>query len=230
VTYQSIVVETARRLRQTGLCVSSLGNVSVRDQSTIWITPTTTLPWDLVESQLVAVDRSGQQLTSGAPSRELPLHLEIYRRFPAVEAIVHTHSPWATAWSYMGLALTGGTEEMAYHALDTIPCATPASPGSSALANAACVALKVAPIVLLRQHGVLGVGTSAVEAFERCAIAEQQAHIQWLLRLADAEPQNVGWRTGPMPGITSPVHERGGRGSARKYASDELLTIDQGDK
>jgi L-fuculose-phosphate aldolase len=178
------VVQTAKRMRLTGLCVSSLGNVSVRDRDTIWITPTETLAWDLSESDLVALDLSGRQLTPGVPSRELPLHRAIYRLFPEVAAVVHTHSPWATAWSYLRRPLTGDTEEMAYHRIDSIPCAEPALAGSDALADAACAALENAPVALLSQHGVIGVGARAEEAFERCAVAEQQAHIRWLRRLA----------------------------------------------
>jgi L-fuculose-phosphate aldolase len=131
------------------------------------------------------VNLDGRRLSPGEPSRELLLHLEIYSRFPDVCAIVHTHSPWATAWSHLHAALPGGTEEMSYHDIDAIPCARAQAAGSQALADSACRELERTPVALLGGHGVVAVGRSATEAFELCALAEQQAQVRWLLRLGD---------------------------------------------
>jgi L-fuculose-phosphate aldolase len=183
---RSAVVDTAREVHRGGLTVGSLGNVSIRAGSRIFITPTRVAAADLSPGKVVVVGLDGRQETNGAPSRELPLHLEVYRRDPSLRAIVHTHSPWATAWSHLEAGIPGPTEELGYHGLRGIPCARWAPAGSRALARHAAEAVEEAPVVLLARHGVVGVGTSAREALERCALAEHQAHVQWLLRLASA--------------------------------------------
>jgi L-fuculose-phosphate aldolase len=181
----SEVVETVHRLRLTGLRVSSLGEVSVRHGRQIWITPASATAWKLRASDVAAVELSGVTLSGGSPSSELPLHLEIYKRLPETGAVVHIRSPWATAWSYLGLPLPSQTEELAYHALGSIRCARRATPGTHALASAACDALSLSPVAFLHSHGVVAIGESPTKAFELCALVEQQAQVQWLIRLSD---------------------------------------------
>jgi L-fuculose-phosphate aldolase len=181
------VVHAARAMRRAGLTVGSLGNVSIRTGARICVTPTRVLAADLSPEEVVVVDLEGRQETGGAPSGELPLHLEVYRRNPSLRAVVHTHSPWATAWSHLQAGIPGPTQELSYYRLGLIPCAQWAPAGSGALARRAADALEEAPVILLARHGVVGVGGSAGEALERCALAEHQAQIQWLLRLAPAD-------------------------------------------
>ena len=84
------------------------------------------------------------------------------------------------------MALDLSTEELRYHDLARIPC-TPTEPaGSAALATAAAAALAEAPVTLLGGHGVIAMGRDTAEAFELCALAEQQAQLHWLLRLEGA--------------------------------------------
>ena len=198
---RKVVIQTAERIRLTGLCVSSLGNVSVRGVSLLWITPTRRLTWGLREEDVVVVqfDRADTACAAHKPSRELPLHLAIYNEFPAAAAVVHTHSPWATAWSHLGIPLPGGTEELTYHGIDSIPCSPLHPAGSEALANAACKELATANVALLQAHGVVAMASSATDALELCALAEQQAHIQWLLRLDSTQkPARVAGLVPPV--------------------------------
>jgi ribulose-5-phosphate 4-epimerase/fuculose-1-phosphate aldolase len=97
-----------------GLAIRQAGHGAV------WITVGGLNPDDVV---FVQSDSTAQPPASA--SSELPLHLEIHARRRSVRAVVHTHSPWATAWSHLGLDLGGTTEELAYHGLDRIPCCTP---------------------------------------------------------------------------------------------------------
>jgi L-fuculose-phosphate aldolase len=179
----SAVVHAAEDMRRLGLTVSSLGNVSLRVEDRIWITPTRVLADDLEPADLVALDLEGRALSPGTPSREVQMHLALYRRDPAVAAIIHTHSPWATAWSHRSRDLDVPTEELRYHGIRRIPCAAWAPAGSARLASTAAAALHDSPVALLARHGVVALGPSLSDAIELAAVAEQQAHIQWLLRL-----------------------------------------------
>jgi L-fuculose-phosphate aldolase len=130
----------------------------------------------------VVLDVDGLRLGGGTPSRELPMHLEIYRRFPATAAIVHAHSPWAVAWSYTHRDLAHPTEELRYHGFGRITCAPEAEAGSAALARAAAEALASTPVALLGAHGSVARAASTGDALELCALAEHQAQVEWLLR------------------------------------------------
>jgi L-fuculose-phosphate aldolase len=127
---------------------------------------------------------NGGRVCDGTPSRELPLHLGLYRAFPEIGAVVHTHSPWATAWSYLCEGLDLETEELEYHRISRIPCTPSARAGSSSLADRAIEALQDAPIALLGRHGVVAMGRDVDAAMCLAQIAEQQAQIQWLMRLS----------------------------------------------
>jgi L-fuculose-phosphate aldolase len=190
-TPAACVIAGARALRASGLTVSSLGNVSMRVGERIWITPSRVFADDLTEDAVVVVGIDGTQSGHGLPSRELPMHLEIYRRYPTTAAVVHAHSPWAVAWSYTYSDLVRQTEELRYHGLARIVCAPEADSGTLALARAAAAALGQTPVALLGGHGVITRAGSIRDALELCALAEQQAQIEWLLRGSDARADGL---------------------------------------
>src|SRR5919202_1033310 len=91
------VAAASRRLAQEGLVVGTSGNLSARGDDHVAITPTGAELGSLEAGQVSVVDLEGQ-VTWGdlAPTSELGLHLGVYRRYDA-GAVVHTHSPMATA-------------------------------------------------------------------------------------------------------------------------------------
>ncbi|UPY39077.1 class II aldolase/adducin family protein [Sediminicoccus sp. KRV36] len=159
------LIETARRLDALGFMPSKSGNVSQRLGGGFRITPSG-LPYAaLTGDALVDVALDGTVLAGERrPSSEWRLHAEIYAARPEVQAIVHTHSPRATALScarrglppfhYM-IALAGG---------DDIRCSAYATFGTQALAEAAVVALAGRRACLLANHGVVALGTTLAAA------------------------------------------------------------------
>ena len=146
------VVATARAMAAEGLVKGSEGNVSVRDGELLHITPAL-LPYEEMETaDLVTLDMDGRVVTGDRePSSERAVHLAIYAARPDVHAIVHTHSPAATARS----APTGGP-----------PMAEYAEPGTRELADRTARALAQGDAVLMERHGVVAVGASLAEALE----------------------------------------------------------------
>jgi L-fuculose-phosphate aldolase len=165
-----------------GLVVSTAGNVSVRCAGGLLITPTRRHPDDLAPADLipVALDRRGAHRCVGDPSLEWRLHAAIYRARPDVGAVVHTHSPHATARSFDRAPLLVETEERTYFDLERIDVADPAPAGSEELARAAVRALGSRPAALLARHGVVGVGQDPRDALDMCCLVEQQALIAGL--------------------------------------------------
>ena len=138
-----------------GLSQGTSGNVSVRVPEGFLITPSG-VPYDrITPAMMVQVDLQGGWQGAWKPSSEWRMHADIYRFKPQAGAIVHTHSPHATAFStlrqdipafhYM-VAMAGGT---------TLRCASYATFGSQELSNAMLVALEERKACLLANHGMI---------------------------------------------------------------------------
>lgn len=175
------VVACAQEMASRGLVVGSVGNVSVRSGDRVLITPSR-LPYARMRRKdLVAVSLDGEvRGKSLPPSRELPLHLAVYRRRPDVGALVHTHSPHAVAWSFRGEPLPP-TEESAYYGIGEVLTSPPEAAGSIALADTAAASIGDSAAVLLGRHGVLAAGTDPAQALVIALAVEHQAQVALLL-------------------------------------------------
>ncbi|MFA4930061.1 MAG: class II aldolase/adducin family protein [Patulibacter sp.] len=185
------VLTAGRTLVAEGLVIGTVGNVSARHGRELRITPTRRAYETMRRRDLVRVDSdSGLPLTADAhPSRELPLHLAVYRARPDVAAVIHTHSPYATAWSFLDAPLEPALEDLDYFGIGPVRTAAAAPPGSDALAANVSQALGGSNAVLLGHHGVLTTGRSVDEALVAARVVEHQARIAWLVRAPGiAEP------------------------------------------
>jgi L-fuculose-phosphate aldolase len=180
---EAAVVDTARALSTCALVAGTAGNVSIRLSDELLITPTRMSYRAMGRRDLVAVTLDGTQVRGRhAPSRELALHLEIYRRRPDVGAVIHTHSPHATAWSFLGRPLLPATEDVGYYGIGPIGTAPAAPPGSAELAEGAAAELGSSGAVLLARHGVVAVGEDVAVTLAIAQAVEHQAQVAWLLR------------------------------------------------
>lgn len=96
------VLDANRELVRRGLVIASFGNASglARDQGLVVIKPSGVAYEDLRPESLVVTDLDGR-VVEGAfrPSSDLPTHLALYRAFPSIGGVAHTHSSYATAWA-----------------------------------------------------------------------------------------------------------------------------------
>lgn len=183
-TRERAIIAAGRALVAEGLVVGTVGNVSARFHGELRITPTRARYDTMRRRDLVRVDTaSGRPLSATAtPSRELPLHLAVYRARPDIGAVVHTHSPHATAWSFLDRPLEPELEDLDYYGIGAVRTAAPAPPGSAELARNVSQALGSSNAVLLGEHGVLTTGRSVDDALLTARVVEHHARIAWLLR------------------------------------------------
>lgn len=177
------VVATAQAMERMGLVVATTGNVSVRHEDTIVITPTS-LPYaSMAPDDVVVLDLTGGVREGHRPpSSEWRLHVALYAARPDLAALVHTHSAHATAWSFLGEDLDTGTEELEQAAGGAVRTAAFGTTGTGEVARAAVEGMRDRRAVLLARHGlVAGAGTLRA-ALDACAIVERQAQIALLLR------------------------------------------------
>lgn len=168
---RELLVAFARRLGPDGLAIGTSGNLSVREGEVVLVTPSGVDYEDLRPERICAVALDGTpEETDAEPSSELPMHLAAYRA-TAATAVVHTHSPDATALStvveelpaiHYLVALLGGP----------VPVVPYAPPGSEELAASVEKTLIDRSAVLLGNHGALTVGRSLEAAYERSVLLE----------------------------------------------------------
>jgi L-fuculose-phosphate aldolase len=173
------LVRCARMMFDSGLVVGTAGNISIRLDDEIVITPTS-IPYDRIQrSDLCVLDLAGRQLDGRRrPSSEMPLHAQIYRTTRAA-AVVHTHSPFATTVACVGDALPAIHYSIHRFGGDTIPVAEYERFGSDALADRVALMLKDRRGVLLRNHGAVTYGSSLAEAYDLAVLLEWLAQIYW---------------------------------------------------
>ena len=153
------LVRAACATVERGLVTGTQGNVSVRDADRILITPTA-LPYDAMGEEDVVVFGEDNKRP---PSTEWRVHAAIYAARPDVGAIVHTHSPAATAHA-QGDAPLGDVRVAEF-----------AETGTAELGDYAVAALEARGAVLLARHGVVAVGATLGEALERATDVERRA-------------------------------------------------------
>lgn len=119
------VLEANLALPEHGLVTFTWGNVSGFDmeKELVVIKPSGVEYKDLKTEDLVVVDLQGNIVEGDLkPSSDTPTHLVLYRKFPGIGGIVHTHSPWATSWAQAGKGIPAlGTTHGDYY-YGTIPC------------------------------------------------------------------------------------------------------------
>lgn len=187
------IVAAARRLDAAGFVPTKSGNLSVRTPRGFWITPSG-LPYAAMEAgDCVECAPDGAALAGNRrPSSEWRLHAAIYAARQDVAAVVHTHSPMATALScarlgippfhYM-IALAGGAE---------VPCAPYATFGTQELADGAAAALgEHLRACLLANHGVVACGATLAAAEALAGEVENLARQYLALRAAGLAPAHL---------------------------------------
>jgi L-fuculose-phosphate aldolase len=184
------VLAAAGALFERRLVVGSVGNVSARMPGGFLITPTRMPYHEMRGHDLVPLNLHGKPLAPSdtAPSQEWPLHAAIYRARADVSAVVHTHSVYATAWSFLPDPLESRLEESAYYDVGPIATSAPAPAGSGRLAAVTVAALGASRAALLGRHGVVAVGATPDDALTVAEVVEREAQVAWLLRAACAAP------------------------------------------
>jgi len=180
------VVEIAQRMRRDGLVRLTAGNVSCRIPGTelFAITPSGMEYEELEPQDICILDLHGRPVDAGRrPSTEEPLHRLTYQRRPDVQAIVHTHSLYASAFACTGQELPVISTELAGLVGGTGRCAPYAPSGTMEFAETAMRALGEGEVALLFQnHGVLALGGSLKEAYSVAVGVEEAARLYFIVR------------------------------------------------
>jgi len=176
-------------LVQHKLVVYTWGNVSGRDPETghIVIKPSGVPYEQMTARHMVVLDHEGRQLEGQLrPSSDAPTHLELYRNFEGIGGVVHTHSPWATAWAQAGKEIPVYGTTHADYFYGPVPCTRvltrqeveedyEANTGlliAETFRHIDCLSL---PGVLVHGHGPFTWGKNADQAVQHAVVLEEIA-------------------------------------------------------
>ena len=181
-----------------GLVVSTFGNASGIDRASnqIVIKPSGVDYEHLKAEDMVVCSLDGA-IAAGSlrPSSDLDTHLHLYREFPAIGAVVHTHSTYATTWAQAGLEIPpyGTTHADYFHG--PVPCTAPLTDdecdGEYVLNTGKAITRRFReggidplgmPAVLVNGHAPFCWGTTPADAAHNAVMLEQVAHMAWKTR------------------------------------------------
>lgn len=180
-----------------GLVIFTWGNVSGidREHGLVVIKPSGVSYDDMRPCDMVVVDLASGRVVEGdlRPSSDTPTHLAIYRAWPEVGGVVHTHSTYATAWAQAGLDIPniGTTHADYFH--DAVPCTADMTEaevkGDYELETGNVIVRRFAdaginpmhtPGVLVKNHGPFAWGTSPADAVHNAVVLEQVARMAYI--------------------------------------------------
>lgn len=181
------VYEQNIALVKHGLVVLTWGNVSAKDEETgLVVIKPSGVPYDTMsESDMVVVDMDGNVVDGKyRPSSDLPTHLYLYKTYPTLGGIVHTHSAYATAFAQSGREIIayGTTHADAFYG--NVPCARELTDEEideayewntgKVIAETVSDADAI-PAVLVKNHGVFTWGATPEKAVENSVTLEEVA-------------------------------------------------------
>lgn len=149
------IIDTCLEMTRLGLNQGTAGNVSVRYNGGMLITPTGT-PYDqMTEDSIVYVDADGHYEAGKLPSSEWRFHHAVYQARPDLDAVVHNHSLNCSAVSILGKDIPAIHYMIAVGGTNRIPCVPYATFGTPKLAEYVQDGIKQSKAILMQHHGLI---------------------------------------------------------------------------
>ena len=179
------VLDAVRRIVEAGLVAGASGNVSRRvttPDGDLFAVTASRVPYHrfTIDDVLVVDAEIDPVVGDGVPSSESLAHMAVYRSRPDVGAVIHTHSVYASAFAVAGQAIPCVLDEQVVTLGGAVEVAEYGASASEDLAEKAVAALGERAAVLLRHHGVLGVGADLEEAVAVVELVERVAKVRVL--------------------------------------------------
>ncbi len=177
---RQLLLNYGRRLLTDGLTTGTGGNLStaIRSQNVIAITPSG-IDYDKIKTDDISlIDFDGRHLAGEKPSSEWHLHLALYRQRPEINAVVHTHSRFATTLALLNKPLPACHYLIGVAGCKEIRVAPYATFGTPELAKNTVAALGASDrCILMANHGLIAIGNELDQAYNTALYIEEVAEL-----------------------------------------------------
>lgn len=199
------VLDANLELVRAGLVIHAFGNASgiLRDEGLVVIKPSGVPYEKLTPENLVVTDLEGRVVWGELrPSSDLPTHLALYRAFPSIGGVAHSHSRYATAWAQAGREIPCLGTTHADYFRGPVPATEPMTPeeiatvyewntGQVIVRRFAALDPAEFPAVLVHGHAPFCWGATPADAAHHADILEQVASIAWHTLLLNPEAEEI---------------------------------------
>lgn len=184
--YKDLLIEVAKRVYARELTSGTGGDISVRVPGTdrVLIKATGTCLGDLDYGKLCTIDLDGNVLEGNPnPSHEARIHAIVYSQRDDIGAIMHMHSPYATAWATVGEKIPAVTQQ-SVKPLEAAAIVPYYRVGTEELDEAVAGAYwnPQTSVVLMQNHGVFVAGKDLYDLLYKGEVVENTARIAWLCK------------------------------------------------
>ena len=197
------VYQANMELPRRGLITYTWGNVSGLERSLgLFVIKPSGVDYELLKPEdMVVIDLEGKKVEGRyKPSSDTATHLELYKAFPAIGGVVHTHSPWATSWAQAGRSIPCYGTTHADYFYGEIPCArslTAAEIEAAYEKNTGLVIIETfkgknpihLPGVLCANHGPFTWGKDANMAVHNAVVLEEVAKMAYQTEMLRGDVQ-----------------------------------------
>lgn len=185
------LIEICRKVYEKGFVAATDGNIStITSDNTFLITRSGVSKGDVTEEDILEIDASGKVLKGdGKPSTEFKIHLFSYSRRPDVNAVVHCHPVYATAFAATGEDLSKHIFPEVILTLGKIPLCRYAAPSTDELALSMEPYIDSAWAFLLENHGAVTFGRNLDDAYYKMEKLEHSAQTIFAARLLGGEKE-----------------------------------------
>jgi len=173
------LLQVSRQLVACGLNKGTSGNASIRMDDGLLITPTGLEVEAMTPADMVWMDGQGRCHGERQPSSEWRFHRDILQARPEINAVLHTHSVFATTLACLQRDIPPFHYMIAVTGRDCIRCAPYALFGSQALSDHALAALQDSRACLLANHGMIALGEDADRALAVAVEVENLCEMYW---------------------------------------------------
>ena len=182
---KQMLCELHKELPRNNLVAWTSGNISLLDRETgyVVIKPSGVRYEALRPEHMLIVDLDGKIVDGNLkPSSDTASHLYIYRHRPDVGGVVHTHSPYATAFAAVNASIPVYLTAQADEFGGAIPCGGFSLIGGDEIGKVVVESIGASSAVLLKNHGVFTIGPTAEAAVKSAVMVEDVARTVWLAK------------------------------------------------
>jgi len=181
-TNSQLISKYLKRLYQRGLTTCFSGNISLRELDSYFISQAGIDKSQIEKKNVAQMSYSDDILNGVEPSSEYQIHRLIYQSRSEINAIIHAHPPFSTAFALSNQKLDSRISSEMYKNLGIIAYADYAKPGSLELARIVCQCAAESNTILMMNHGVIVLSENIHQAYYMIELLEQLTEMTYIIK------------------------------------------------